>query len=56
MACDRCGCEGWHACTGAPVPPWTEEDKARLGEALGKMFGWKENEVSKDEKTEPRPE
>lgn len=37
MACSRCGCEGLHACPGAPIPPWTEEDKQRLSEALSKI-------------------
>ena len=31
--CSKCGCVGLHACTGAPVV-WTEEDEARLEDAL----------------------
>lgn len=42
--CSRCGIEGVHACPGAPIV-WTEEDKARLKEALSTAFGW-------DKKTE----
>lgn len=37
--CSRCGCKGWHACTGKPII-WSEEDKKRFKEALSKMFGW----------------
>jgi hypothetical protein len=46
MACHLCGCEGWHACTGAPIPPWTEEEKERLNQAIGEMLEWKENVVN----------
>lgn len=38
-ACHLCGCVGIHSCVGYPVI-WTEEDKLRLKEALGKMFNW----------------
>jgi hypothetical protein len=38
--CPLCGCTGVHACTGRPIV-WTEEDKARLHDALADMFGWK---------------
>lgn len=41
-ACHLCGCVGIHACVGYPVV-WTEDDKKRLKEALGKMFGWENN-------------
>lgn len=45
MTCSRCGIGGLHACPGAPIPPWTEEDKERLTAALGRMFNWEESAV-----------
>ena len=38
MTCSQCGCEGLHACPGAPILPWTEEDKLRLEEVLTDVF------------------
>lgn len=38
MACERCGCEGMHACIGLKlVDPWTDEDKERFRLAMEKV-------------------
>jgi hypothetical protein len=37
--CSLCGCVGWHACTGRPLPPPTPEDEVRFTEALNRIFG-----------------
>lgn len=35
--CEKCGISGIHACPGAPVDPWTEQDKQRLNDAVKKV-------------------
>lgn len=35
-ACTNCGIIGIHACTGAPIPPWTENGISELGRILRK--------------------
>lgn len=35
--CLNCGTVGIHACPGAPVEPWTEQDKQRLNDAVKKV-------------------
>ncbi len=32
------------SCNPADIPPWTEEGKQRLTEALAQIFGWNEPE------------
>lgn len=34
IPCSRCGCTGIHACMGEKQEPWTEEDHARLDQAV----------------------
>jgi hypothetical protein len=35
--CLNCGTVGIHSCPGAPVEPWTEQDKQRLNDAVKKV-------------------
>lgn len=37
--CQNCGFVGIHACPGAPIPPWTEEEKAELETILDEFEG-----------------
>lgn len=56
MTCSRCGINGLHACPGAPIPPWTEEDKQRFSDALGRMFNWESSAMQKPKVTTVDPE
>lgn len=38
--------EVW-SCDPQDIPEWTEDDKARMTSALGKMFGWENNDEAK---------
>jgi hypothetical protein len=36
--CSKCGIAGIHACSGQPIPPWTEQQLAELDAALVELF------------------